>query len=163
MNFSMKVTFEAQMLSRWLSHARRDCFPICFSSPSPSLLLPSLPKSCCDFVATGQNPSNRLQRWSHFVIINLKTMIFLYKLESGFFLSKCCEAYINHFIKMKNQSYLKTLRREHSERVSYSRSHQGQSLKTVDCAQAVHLTVTAFANVSQGVVTRVTVQGSLKV
>ena len=88
-------------------------------------------------------------------------MIFLYKLESGFFLSKCYEAYINHFIKMKNQSYLKTLRREHPERVSYSRSHQGQSLKTVDCAQAVHLTVIAFAKVSQGVVTQVTVQGSL--
>ena len=97
----------------------RDCFPICFSSPSPSLLLPSLPKSCCDFVATGQNPSNRLQGWSHFIIVYLKTMIFLYKLESGFFLSECYEAYIHHFIKRKHQSYLKTLRWEHSESVLF--------------------------------------------
>lgn len=42
-------------------------------------------------------------------------MIFLYKLESGFFVSECYELYSDHFIKMKNQSYLKTLRWEHSE------------------------------------------------
>lgn len=50
-----------------------------------------------------------------------------------------------------------------TQKVSYSRSHQGQSLKTVDCAQVVHPTVIAFANVSQDVVTGVTMQGSLKV
>lgn len=89
------------MLSRWLSYARRDCFPICLSSHFPSILLPLLPKLRCHFGATGQNPSNRLHGWSHFIIINLKTFTFLGKQESVFFLNKCYEIYIKVIISLK--------------------------------------------------------------